>query len=116
MNPTDTSDADANVRQLTNFRKDLIKRRMEQINRIKSILANLLMLQSAPTQDYRAKEFREWIKVVPLPRVDRFEVDQLMETWEMFDNHILEIEAHIAKYSEEAKAKASHVPSKRRQT
>ena len=102
MNPTDKSDA--NVRQLTNFRQDLIKRRMGEINGIISILTNLLMLQGAPTQDYMAKEFREWIKVVPLPRVDRFIIDRHMESWEFFDNQILEIESHIAKYSEGAKA------------
>jgi len=66
------SDADANVKQLADFRRYLIELRTGEVNRIKSILDKNNLFHDAPTQDYTVKEFREWIKVVSLPRVDRF--------------------------------------------
>jgi transposase len=92
--------ADAQVRQLANFRQHLIKQRTRIINKIKGIINKHNMAQDAPTQLYDTKKFRQWIAEVQLPVVDRLEVNLHIQSWELFDKHINEVEAELVKRSE----------------
>jgi len=92
--------ADAQVRQLANFRQHLIKRRTKTINKIKGIINKHNMAQDAPTEIYSTKKFRQWIATVPLPVVDRLEVNMNIQSWELYDKQILEVEAELVKRSE----------------
>jgi transposase len=58
------------------------------------------MAQDAPTQLYHTKKFRQWIATVQMPAVDRFEVDKNIDVWNLYDKHILEVEAELVKRSE----------------
>jgi transposase len=58
------------------------------------------MAQDAPTEDCSTKKFRQWIAKVPLPVVDRFEIDTHLQTWELYDKQIAEVEAELVKHSE----------------
>ena len=98
--------ADAQVRQLANFRQHLVKQRTKTINKIKGVINKHNMAQDAPTQDYDTKKFRQWIATVQLPVVDRIEVNMHIQSWELYDKQILEIEAELVKRSE---AKAADV-------
>ena len=51
--------ADAQVRQLANFRQHLIKQRTRGINKIKGIIDKHNLAQSAPTQDCNTKKYRQ---------------------------------------------------------
>jgi len=92
--------ADAQVRQLANFRQHLIKQRTKTINKIKGVINKHNMAQDAPTQDCDTKKFRQWIATVQLPVVDRIEVDMNIQSWELYDKQILNIEAELVKRSE----------------
>jgi transposase len=92
--------ADAQVRQLANFRQHLVTQRTKIINKIKGIINKHNIAQDAPTQHYDTKKFHGWIKQVPLPVVDRLEVDINIQSWELYDKQILEVEAELVKRSE----------------
>jgi len=92
--------ADAQVRQLANFRQHLVKQRTRLVNKIKGIINKHNMAQDAPTEDCSTKKFRQWIAKVPLPVVDRFEIDTHLQTWELYDKQIAEVEAELVKHSE----------------
>jgi len=92
--------ADAQVRQLANFRQYLVKQRTKTINKIKGIINKHNMAQDAPTEDYSTKKFKKWIDHVPLPVVDRIEVNMNIQSWELHDKQILEVEAELVKRSE----------------
>jgi len=94
------SPEEAQVRQLSNFRQHLITQRTKIINKIKGIINKHNMAQDAPTQKYDTKKYREWIAKVQLPVVDRFEVDINIKTWDVYDKHILAVEAELVKRSE----------------
>jgi len=100
---------DAQVRQLANFRQHLVTQRTRVINKIKGIINKHNMAQDAPTENYATQKFREWIKKVQLPVVDRFEVDTNIQSWELYDKQIDKVEAELVKRSEESKAKMADV-------
>jgi len=95
--------ADAEVRQLANFRQHLVKHRTKIVNKIKGIINKHNLAQDAPTEKCSTKKFREWIAKVALPVVDRFEVDQHLEQWELYDKQITLVEAELVKRSEAKK-------------
>ena len=67
------------------------------------------MAQDAPTEDYDTKKFRKWIASVQLPVVDRIEVDINVQSWELYDKQILDVEGELVKRSEASKAKMEDV-------
>jgi transposase len=101
--------ADAQVRQLANFRQHVVRQRTKTINKIKGIINKHNMAQDAPTQDCNTKKFREWIAKVQLPVIDRFEIDRHIQSWGLYDKQILEIETELVKRSEASKEKMSEV-------
>jgi len=94
------SPADAQVRQLANFRQHLVKQRTRIVNKIKGIINKHNLAQDAPTQDCNTKKYRQWITTIVLPVVDRIEVDMNVQSWELYDKQILDIEAELVKRSE----------------
>jgi hypothetical protein len=63
--------ADAQVRQLANFRQYLTRQRTMVINKIKGIINKHNLSHEAPTENSATQKFRKWIKTVQLPVVDR---------------------------------------------
>jgi transposase len=100
---------DAKVRQLANFRQRLVRQRTMTINKIKGIINKHNMAQDAPTGKYDTKKFREWIKKVQLPVVDRFEVDMNIQSWEQYDKQICDVEGELVKHAEASEAKMADV-------
>ena len=89
--------AEAQVRQLTNFRQFLVTQRTRIINKIKGIFNKHNMLQDAPTEIVKTNKFRKWVEDVQLPVVDRMEVDAHLEMWKLYDKQILETESELVK-------------------
>jgi transposase len=100
---------DAQVRQLANFRQYLIVQRTKTINKIKGVINKHNMAQDAPTLDNSTKKFRQWITKVPLPVIDRLEVNMNIQSWELYDKQIIEVEAELVKRAEESKSKMADV-------
>jgi transposase len=79
------------------------------INKIKGIINKHNLSHDAPTQDNTTQKFRKWIKTVQLPEVDRFEVNMLIESCELYDKQILEVEGKLVECSEESQEKMAEV-------
>jgi len=101
--------ADAQMRQLVNFRHHLVSQRTRIVNKIKGIINKHNMAQDAPTEIYSTTKFKNWITSVPLPVVDRLEVNMNVEAWDLYDKQILEVESELVKRSEASRTKMSDV-------
>lgn len=89
------SDAECANRQLTELRKKTVDARTRTINRIHHILHKHNLHQSCPTKGLQAKAARKWLKELPLPVIDRLEVNQLLASWELHDEHLTAQNAEI---------------------
>jgi transposase len=58
------------------------------------------MAQDAPTQDCNTKKYRQWLVAVQLPVIDRMEINMNIQSWELYDKQILEVESELVKRSE----------------
>jgi len=103
------SAADAQVRQLANVRQRLVRHRTMLINKIKGIINKHNLSHDAPTEDADTQKFRKWIKAVQLPVVDRSEVNMHLQSWELLDKQILEIESELVKCFEDSKTRMADV-------
>src|SRR5690606_8739061 len=87
-------------RQLTTLRQRLTRKRTQVINRVKGILHRRNLMWDCPTKTFQTKAVQRWLKELTLPRIDRFELDQLLAQWAMFDDQLdqvdTEIEARVA--------------------
>ncbi len=92
--------AEAQVRQLTNFRQFLVIQRTKTINKIKGIFSKHNVLQDSPTEDAKTKKFRQWAAEVQLPVVDRMEINAHLDTWKLYDKQIIETESELARRAE----------------
>ena len=100
--PTPTEQED---RQLTAWRQRLGRRRTQTINRIRHILRRHNLEWEQPTKGFQTRKVRWWLRKLSLGEVDRVEVDQLLEQWEMWDRQIKAIEERIAeRFERDAKA------------
>jgi len=100
---------DAQVRQLANLRQRQVKQRTMIINKIKGIINKHNLSHDAPTEGANTQKFREWIKAVQLPVVDRSEVNMHIQSLELYDKQILEIESELVKRLEESKSRMADV-------
>jgi transposase len=101
--------ADAQVRQLANFRQHLTRQRTMVINKIKGIVNKHNLSHDAPTENSATQKFRKWIQAVQLPVVDRIEVDMNIKTLELYDKHIAEIESELVKRAEASEETRTNV-------
>jgi hypothetical protein len=101
--------ADAQVRQLANFRQHLTRQRTMVINKIKGIVNKHNPSHDAPTENSATQKFRKWIQAVQLPVVDRIEVDMNIKALELYDKQIIEIESELVKRAEASKETRSNV-------
>jgi len=100
---------DAQVRQLANYRQHLLQQRTRVINKIKGIINKHNLSHDAPTENSATQKFRKWIKAVQLPVVDRLEVNMNIETLELYDKQVIEIESELVKRAESSKEKMADV-------
>lgn len=82
------SEEDAANRQLTQLRCKTVDQRTKIINRIHHILHKHNLHHSCPTKGIQTKAARAWLEMVPLPKIDRFEMNQLLGLWKLYDEHL----------------------------
>jgi transposase len=82
-------------RQLTELRKKTADARTRTINRIHHILHKHNLHQSCPTKGLQTKAARKWLQDLPLPVIDRLEMNQLMASWDLHDQHLQAQNAEI---------------------
>lgn len=86
---------DQQDRQLTALRKRVGQQRTRTINKVKNILRRHNLTWQQPTKTFQTKKVQAWLKVLELPDMDRLEMDQLLEQWELWDRQLLSLEARL---------------------
>jgi transposase len=89
------SDEEAANRQLTELRCKTVDLRTEVINRIHHLLHKHNLHHSCPTKGLQTKAARTWLKELSLSAIDRLEMNQLLDTWELYEKQLAEQEAEI---------------------
>ena len=82
-------------RQLVSLRKRLTDSRTRLINRIKRVLNKHNLLQECPTKGFKTKSARAWVKQIPFNELDRFEVEQNLDQWELLDRELKRVQERI---------------------
>lgn len=72
-------------RQLTSLRWRCARERTRVLNRIKHLLRRYNLEQHCPTRGTQTRAARHWLEQVPLPSLDRWELDQLLRKWSAID-------------------------------
>jgi transposase len=88
-------------RQLAEFRKRLAAQRTRVINHVSHILRKHNLQQDCPTKGIKTKAARGWLKNLTLPDLDRFEMDQALEQWELLDRQLAQAEERIRRRVEQ---------------
>lgn len=84
-------------RQLTSLRKNLGQRRIRVVNKIRRIVNRYNLIWQYPTKTFQTRAGRRWLADVPLPPIDRLEMDTLLNEWEICDEQIDQVDNEIAK-------------------
>jgi transposase len=89
------SEEDQADRQLVSLRKRLTDSRTRLINRIKRILNKHNLLQECPTKGFQTKAAQKWVKELPLGELDRFEVKQNLDQWELLERELQQVKTRL---------------------
>ncbi|TWU20740.1 transposase [Bythopirellula polymerisocia] len=82
-------------RQLTSLRKNLGQRLTRTLNKIHRIVNRHNLIWQYPTKTFQTQAGRRWLAEVPLPAVDRLEMDALLKEWEVCDEQIARVDEEI---------------------
>jgi transposase len=83
-------------RQLTSLRKNLGQRRIRTLNKIHRIVNRHNLIWEYPTKTFQTRAGRSWLATVPLPPIDRLEMDMLLKEWDICDEQIGQADEEIA--------------------
>jgi transposase len=86
----------ADDRQLTALRARLTKKRTAVLNGLHKILRKHNLEQECPTKKFQTQKVRRWLTELPLPDMDRLEVNLLLPQWELIDAQLKTVEGKIA--------------------
>jgi transposase len=89
------SPRDAEDRQLTALRQRMGRLRTRAINRVQHLLLKHNLQQECPTKGLQTQAAKKWLVKLPLGRIDRLELDQMLAQWELLDRQLKELEAEI---------------------
>lgn len=90
-------------RQLTASRDRLGRLRTRTINQIRHILRRHNLQWELPTKTFQTAKVKRWLRQLvtgavqsPLSELDRLELDQLLERWELWDRQLAVLEQRMA--------------------
>jgi transposase len=89
------SDRDAEDRQLTMLRYRLVRLRTRAINQVQHLLLKHNLQQKCPTKGLKSQRARNWLAKLPLGKMDRLELNQLLARWALWDQQLVEVESQI---------------------
>jgi transposase len=99
------SEEEAHDRQVTSLRKRLGALRTRTINKVQRILLKHNLQHACPTKGIQTKTARKWLTTLELPSPDRFEMNQLLAQWKLWDQQLQEVEQEIkSRYSKNDRA------------
>lgn len=89
------SSTDAADRQVTSLRQRLAAQRTRTINRVRHLLFKHNLAQECPTKGIQTIKARKWLQTLSLPLMDRLEMTQLLQQWELLEQQRAEVEQQI---------------------
>lgn len=89
------SQRDAEDRQLTAARQRAGRRQTRTVNAVQRILRKHNRQWDQPTKGIDTITARHWLRQLPLPEIDRLELDQLLAQWELSRRHIEELDRQV---------------------
>lgn len=90
------SPTDAENRQLTSVRQRVVRLRTRSLNKIQKILLKHNLQQECPTKGLQTKKAKAWLKQLSLGAMDRLELDQLLQQWELWNQQLKTLDEAIA--------------------
>ena len=90
--PTPDEEAD---RQLTAFRDRTGKLCTRVINKVHRILLKHNLQQECPTKGIKTKKARRWFRELDLDEIDRFEMDLLLDQWDLIESQLARLDTKI---------------------
>ena len=100
------SPREAEDRQLTALRQRLGRLRTRTINRVQHLLLKHNLQQECPTKGLQSQRAKKWLAELSLGTMDRWELDQLLAQWELWDRQLAELEPKIRQRQAESPAAA----------
>lgn len=82
-------------RRLTSVRQRLVRQRTRTLNQIHYLLRRHNLEWEQPTKTFQTKKVKQWLKVIEVNPIDRLELNQLLEQWELLDKHIDQLDKQI---------------------
>ncbi|MEZ6054641.1 MAG: IS110 family transposase [Planctomycetaceae bacterium] len=98
------SKTDAENRQLTAVRQRVTSLRTRTLNKIQKILLKHNLQQDCPTKGLQTKKARAWLRELSLDVIDRLELDQLLEQWELWNKQLQTLDEKITERLQEHEA------------
>ena len=86
---------EAENRQITVMRKSLKDKHTAVINAVRKVLRKHNVERDCPTKGFQTKKARVWLEELPLPEMDRLEMNLLLQQWAMLDEQLAEVERII---------------------
>jgi transposase len=87
--------ADQVDRRLTSLRWRIGRERTRLLNRVRHLLRRHNLEQHAPTKGIQTLRARRWLQELPLPALDRWDLDQLVARWQVVDAERRALEAQL---------------------
>lgn len=91
------SPRDQESSRLTARRQRMGRQRTRTINQVHHLLRRHNLEQHCPTKGIQTKQARTWLERLKLNKLDRFELDQLLAQWKLWDQQIDELDDRIHK-------------------
>jgi transposase len=91
-------------RQLTSLRHMAACRKTRCTNRIHHLLRRYNLEQDCPTKGLHTIKARKWLRQLEISALDRFELNQLLDQWELNVTQLAELDALIAERHAQSKS------------
>ena len=89
------TDDEQQDRRLTSVRQRLVRQRTRTLNQIHYLLRRRNLEWDQPTKTFQTRAVRRWLKTLQLDDIQRLELNQLLEQWELLDKHVEQLDQQI---------------------
>jgi transposase len=91
------SEQDGENRQLTAVRQRAGRLRTRTLNKIRRLLLKHNVEQACPTKGIQTQRARTWLRELPLPKIDRLEMDLLLDQWDLWQQQLASLNEEIVR-------------------
>jgi transposase len=95
---------DKEDRQLTALRQVATGRKTRCVNRVHHLLRRHNLEQDCPTKGIQSLKARKWLRQLSLSPLDRLEMNQLLDQWELCEKQLAELDTWIVERCAQSKS------------